>query len=336
MVQKNILLHTPVAEKVAGVYHTNGKDVWVMTHEWNSNNFFAYLVTNSGVDTVPIISSIGSVHSGITSDGNSVGYLKFSPNGKKIVSLQSESSVVELFDFNDSTGVVSNGMTLPVAYSYAYGASFSPNNSRLYISYFGTGGGSPQPGKLFQYDLLAGTPQDIINSQTLIYASSGYWYCGLQNGADRKIYLSRINLTFNDGTTLGAINYPNKLYASCSFLENDLYLSGKYCRYGLPNFIESYFNCDTCAVELNGIQEIGNYSIKIFPNPVSSILYIQSPTDLLKSIELYNLFGIKIYDNLYSSTKNIGIDISPFTKGIYFIKIISVRETLIKKIIVTN
>lgn len=157
--QKNILLHTPVAEKLAGIHHTNGTDVWVVTHEWNSNNFLAYLVTSYGVDTVPVVSSIGSIHSGsLQAPFIPAGYLKFSPNGKKLVSMKGGGNQeIELFDINDSTGSVSNSITLASGGNlYPYGASFSPDNLRLYVSYACGGGNGPLlPGKIYQYNLIA-------------------------------------------------------------------------------------------------------------------------------------------------------------------------------------
>ncbi|MEJ7658855.1 MAG: hypothetical protein WKG07_04105 [Hymenobacter sp.] len=57
----NLLLLTPVAEKLAAVRHANGRDVWVLAHRWHSNAFVAYLVTAEGVQAAkPILSNVGS------------------------------------------------------------------------------------------------------------------------------------------------------------------------------------------------------------------------------------------------------------------------------------
>ena len=59
---KNIALFNPVTEKQTAVRHENGCDLWVITHEYRTLNFRAYLVNDAWIDTTPVISSVGSVH----------------------------------------------------------------------------------------------------------------------------------------------------------------------------------------------------------------------------------------------------------------------------------
>jgi hypothetical protein len=47
--EKNILLHGNMAEKLAAVQHANGIDYWVVGHEYGSNVFHVYLLTEYGV-----------------------------------------------------------------------------------------------------------------------------------------------------------------------------------------------------------------------------------------------------------------------------------------------
>jgi len=35
---KNILLHDKVAEKITAIHHSNNQDVWILTHDWGSND----------------------------------------------------------------------------------------------------------------------------------------------------------------------------------------------------------------------------------------------------------------------------------------------------------
>lgn len=83
VIEKNTLLHPNSSEKASAVFHANGKDVWIIGHEWGNNNFFSYLLTKHGINKCPIINSIGYQYvssqysSGIASNQ---GFLKFSPN----------------------------------------------------------------------------------------------------------------------------------------------------------------------------------------------------------------------------------------------------------------
>ncbi|MBL7836208.1 MAG: hypothetical protein JNM67_01710, partial [Bacteroidetes bacterium] len=48
VIAKNLILHPNSSEKITAVYHGNGKDIWVVGHEYGNNKFFSYLLTNTG------------------------------------------------------------------------------------------------------------------------------------------------------------------------------------------------------------------------------------------------------------------------------------------------
>jgi len=77
---KNIPLHTPSTEKITAIKHANGIDFWVITHDWNSNDFLSFKVTAAGVNLVPVVSSVGNQHNGSTN--HAIGYLKASVMGQ--------------------------------------------------------------------------------------------------------------------------------------------------------------------------------------------------------------------------------------------------------------
>ncbi|NVO03354.1 MAG: hypothetical protein HXX09_11705, partial [Bacteroidetes bacterium] len=147
--QKNVALHNPVSEKISATFHSNNSNVWVLTHDWGSNAFYTYLVSPTGVDSTPVISNIGLPQSGGTL--NSIGYMKFSPDGTKIALCVFGTGDIEIFDFDASTGIVSNPIIFPTQYSWAYSIEFSPDNSRLYVSQ------ALIPRMLYQFNLNAGS-----------------------------------------------------------------------------------------------------------------------------------------------------------------------------------
>jgi hypothetical protein len=81
--EKNILVYTPTTESLGVTKHANGIDFWVVTHEWNNNNFNAHLLTASGLSSVPITTSIGLPISG-GSGFEAAGSIKLSPSGSKL------------------------------------------------------------------------------------------------------------------------------------------------------------------------------------------------------------------------------------------------------------
>ncbi|OWY25621.1 PKD domain-containing protein [Sphingobacteriales bacterium UPWRP_1] len=229
---KNVPLVAPTSEKVTAVKHNNNFDVWVITHEWDSDAFHAYLVTAAGVSASPVISNVGSVHTGgsIAPNGNSAGYMKASPLGNKLALAIKEMNLFEIFDFNSSTGAVSNAITTPATYTNAYGVEFSPDGTKLYASKYGFGG--PQ---IFQFNLQAGSNAAIVSSATLVGTSGSLFGGGLQLGTDGKIYFARF-----ESEWLGVINNPNTPGVACGYVDDGVNLNGKTSNFGLPNFVQSY------------------------------------------------------------------------------------------------
>ncbi len=221
VIQKNVLLKKGVTEKATAVAHANGVDVWIIIHESNSTAFNSFLLTSAGLNTTPVVSNVGPVY---TSD---IGYLKASPQGDKLASADFYMNSYSLFDFDNSTGVVSNMSQSPPNYMYAYGCEWSPDGTKLY-------GGRESSNELWQFDVSAGP--NVWNTATLIYLTSSQEFEALQLGPDGKIYCSRYQTAF-----LGVINDPDSLGAACNYVENGVDLLGRVCYLGLPNYNASIF-----------------------------------------------------------------------------------------------
>jgi WD40 repeat protein len=217
----NLLLIQPVAEKLTAVRHANGRDTWVLAHRWNSNAFVAYLVTADGVQSAkPIMSNVGSMNAG--PGRNAIGALKFSPDGKHLAaSLWKETNRFEIYDFDRSTGKVSNARGFG-PYPEAYGVEFSPDGSKLYGTCNGLGGGQTQ---LWQFDLKTKKP-------TLVGKSANRKVGALQRGPDGRIYVAR-----EDNPNLGIIQYPDSLGKACRYIDEGIKLGGRRSKLGLPNFV---------------------------------------------------------------------------------------------------
>tara|TARA_B110000046_G_scaffold86197_1_gene94280 strand:+ start:9135 stop:12989 length:3855 start_codon:yes stop_codon:yes gene_type:complete len=249
---KNINLLTPTTEKITAVLHQNGVDIWVITHGWNNNNFYAYLVSSSGVNTIPIISSVGTIVDGLTP--NSAGVLKISPDGKKIVICNAESHA-ELIDFNTANGTFNNPILLNTR-SGNYGAEFSPSGELLYVSNI------YNDSNINQYNLNAA---NISASETTIYALTDSFkaFGQLQLGPDNKIYVAN-----NLHNYLSIINSPNSLGLSCNYEHDAILLNPGSCNLGLPTFIQSYFFNTSIVYNNTCFGDTTNFSLAVAPDTV--------------------------------------------------------------------
>src|SRR5690606_24219149 len=111
VISLNNRLITPVSEKIVAVQHSNGTDMWVITHHWGSNAFYSYKITAAGVSTVPIISNAGLVTGGADSVGNYAGWMNISPDGSRLA-MANGLLAAELFNFDPAAGTVSNAVTI--------------------------------------------------------------------------------------------------------------------------------------------------------------------------------------------------------------------------------
>ena len=227
---KEVQLVPNACEKLTAVKHKNGKDVWVMAHGWCTQNFYCYLVTKDGVSKIPVMSKIGSIHcGGNTTDGNGIGYMKFSPDGSKLAAVIYQNNFWELYDFNNETGTLSNYRVIYTPQDkLGYGCEFSPNGKLFYISFYFTN-------EVYQYDVSFNNTADLMSSAVLVVQSLDKKMGALQNAIDGKIYVTK------NSEYLGCIPNPNVKGTGCGYIEDALYLDGGKPKLGLPNYITSYF-----------------------------------------------------------------------------------------------
>jgi len=139
-----------VGGKLTGTRHCNGTDYWVVIRDWSTNsttrNFQAYQVSSSGVSSSPVITSASTYSNNNYYDY--YGQMKISPNGKKLAlgnynyyynNQNQQYQAFELWDFDNSTGVISNSIALSTFtynsnnynYNIGWGVELSPDNTKL-------------------------------------------------------------------------------------------------------------------------------------------------------------------------------------------------------------
>ena len=327
VINKNDSLFLQSAEKITSVRHRNGMDYWVIGHPFNSDQFYTYLITSVGLNTTPVISTAGAFIGG--NIANMIGYLKSSPGGNKIANAIYGDDILEMLDFNDSTGVVSNPLTLATwtgqHSSGVYGVEFSPDNSKLYASII-------TPASVVQYDLLAGSSSAIIASATTIGTSPLNFNGALQNGPDGRMYLTK----YGD-ISLACITNPNLTGTASNYVENFVSIAPATGTLGLPNFISTFFH----GLNVNTINHDYDYDqVLISPNPASGVMQINlgeiNHGDNMQ-LKIMNSIGETVYHETISplsSAKSITVPLQNFQKGIYLLSLFSNNKTEAKKFLV--
>ncbi|CAG0963172.1 hypothetical protein FLAV_00812 [Flavobacteriales bacterium] len=214
--QKNKLLYTPSTEGLTATYNCDKTGVWIMSHEYNTNNYVCYFLDATGINTTPIISSIGGIYTDFVS------YMRFSPNGKKFASFN-YGGLSELFDFKD--GLLSDFVNLPDG---GYGTCFSNDNSKLYFTRSGN--------TIIQFDINStNIPASLIVYYD-IYADNAT-YASISNAIDNTLIISSIGKD-----SISTIVNPNIILTSTIVNRFNISLDGKQSGIGITDFIQSYFN----------------------------------------------------------------------------------------------
>lgn len=285
VIEKNVILYDTTTEKLTAMRHSNGRDVWIISHQWLSDAFYAFLLTPEGLCHNPVISHIGSFHGQITYQGCIAG----SHDNRKLVNTLHKVPLgqhnIELFDFDNSTGVLSNTIEFlnyhPIG---VFGAEFSPDNTKLYISH-NLGGGE---GGIYQFDLSSGNSTEIITSGYAIpmdLNNDNIW--ALEIAPDGKIYIC----TQETNSYISTIDFPNERGVACNYVSHALYLEGHRGYLGLPQKVLPRKNLEIKANDQSVSQETFCLLDSIYmTSPVLSGINVELKWYIEENI-------ISVYDN---------------------------------------
>ncbi|MBP6430682.1 MAG: SprB repeat-containing protein [Ferruginibacter sp.] len=290
VIAKNIPLVTPTVieparrgfttEKLTATQDGNG-GYWVLAHgnttatrSSNGKRFYALHITpqsigtclNPSVDTSStsgnfVTTDIGTVYGKVATPVNNglVGQMKFSPTGSKVALAERTSGGIALFDFNLTTGVLSNNRSLmfPSPYnSYNYGIEFSSNEKYIYSTYTELINNNIYQTEVANFDL----PHSVVIGTEPNFAGS------LQLAKDGNIYVA--NKSF--GNQIGVITNAN--LASANYAANSIILpQGTYSHFSLPTMLHHTYctPCDTSSTTLittktDAISGQNNGTVNIF------------------------------------------------------------------------
>jgi large repetitive protein len=214
-----------------------GNAGWLIAHEYGNNNFRAYPITAQGIGA-PVISSIGSDHS-LQYPENAQGYMK-QTGGNIVVALSSPgvSNVVELFDFNNGSGAVTNFRQIDLMQpsGQVYGVEISGN--RLFATTRPT---LAEPNSMLHEFVLDTISNTFERVGTIPVVTATGALGAIERGPDGQTYVA-----INGSGSLGTITVAGDFVTPSTLNENGFALSPTVppggtptSTFGLPNFIQS-------------------------------------------------------------------------------------------------
>jgi hypothetical protein len=333
---------------LACVRHANGRDWWVVGHEFLSDTFVTALFTP---DTAFIVhkQQIGAFQ-GITgtsfTGGGAGNAMRFNSSGSQLVRGSGE-GLIELYSFDRCTGLLSNVRTInPSSTSsnnfYMYDIAYSQNGRFVYAPIIGS---SPIQGSwaiLYQYDLLEldtslirAEVSKCVNMSGQFVGSSSF----LSLAPDGKIYVNTYSISnyCRDSSYLSVINDPDVKVPACNFQFNGLYMDTlAILNPGLPHHPDYTIGpidgspCDTLGLDeyppivysANSLQSEPVFVV--YPNPAKDYLMISGKElESVQQVRLYSVQGRLLLSSepeWLSGSQQI-LRIQGFNPGIYFLEL---------------
>ena len=211
----------------------------VITHEYGTNSFVGFQVTENGIFG-PFFISGGSVHSRSSLESGE-GYLKFNPSGDKLaVALKTPAAnTVEVFDYIDSTQELVNALEITLPESpgthSVYGLEYSNGGSKLFISVNG-------PDSRIYEVRIDSADQDFAQASLRQVNADGDG-AGQSFGAIQFAPTGQILVAVDGATSLGTILAAEDTAQSAFILAGFSLATSDgstvRSRLGLPNFAQS-------------------------------------------------------------------------------------------------
>lgn len=326
VIQKNtVLLNDSLVEgRIIGCKHANGRDWWLVVHQYHSGMIYRYLITPQGISG-PVMQDL------FTPRNVYFGQALFSQQGDKFAYYEPFGDL-DIFDFDRCTGDFSNFTHIDINDSaFAGGAAFSASGRYLYVS---------SVNYIYQFDMNA---SNIDSSKVVVGIYDGYQ----EQGFYQNFYLSalapdgKIYTNCGDGSKyFHVINSPDNAGLACDFVQRGLPLP-RWNAFTIPNYPNYFLGAEgstVCDSLPNGISDItGPIEVfSVFPNPVGDLLFVNNLTkESVKEISIVNSLGQTKATQFTSINggQYLQIDLSELAAGIYYVQMKSAERIVTRKVI---
>ncbi|MBK8845129.1 MAG: T9SS type A sorting domain-containing protein [Bacteroidetes bacterium] len=335
----NLVLNDSMTESFfSAVKHGNGRDWWLVKLQRNTNSYFKFLVTPTGITMST--QALGPIGESATYEGQSA----FSQDGRYYARVDTrldttwitDTSQVVLMEFDRCTGTFSNLIVDLIDSGYVGGVAFSPNNKFLYVA---TGL------HIYQYNLQDGS--NMVNTKKIIATYDGYaspfansWATFWQMfvGADKKIYC----ITQSQSDNMTVINQPDLFDTLCDAQPHSFHfgiLNSRTCpnwpNYELGPEIGSI--CDSLGLAQHEV--ITSMGLQLFPNPANGFynIHYSIPGNTTALATVYDVSGKKIEQhNLYGHFSNLQVSTAMYTPGLYVVNVSCNNVSESKRVLVVE
>jgi len=298
--------------------HANGKDWWLLKQSGDSNIIYKFLFTQDSVYDFGFQKFIEPIWGIWDIKGQST----FSNDGTQYATAVQGKNNGEIFTahFDRCSGMLSSPKVIvrPIGSQYdpndttikeqiPSGLAYSPNGKFIYVCGLSN---------IYQFDIDSSTWYHVAGMDTSYQKFQDY--LTIYQGNDDKLYIGNFGGTSKQ---MSRIDNPDVKGVGCNFCPRCLRFDtlGTYAYAGTPPCMPNYAlgkdtinNCWPLSNEQLAISP-NREQLKVYPNPVNSVLYMQTTSKLKR--ELYSYTG-----QLLFTTAENKIDLSRYPRGLYFVK----------------
>lgn len=280
---KDIILDTLLNSTMQATQHANGVDWWLVVGKYESDEYYSILLTEEGVSEI-------NLHSwGKYYDETFSGQSVFSPDGQHFAQVVTDEQSVQMWRFDNSTGVLSDHTAYNIAPSGGddnpYGCAFSPNSRFLYVSSLS---------HLRQIDLCNYEDLDVelidVWDGTIEFVYRLYFGRQMLT-PDKRIIIVPYG---NGHRSFSIIHAPNEKGKACLFDQHSLQADTLTTNGGndvsvFPHFRRYPTYGGDCSIVAVTEKELGSEAFTVYPNPVSAgeILHFSTAA----SGQVYDVLG---------------------------------------------
>ena len=326
VIQKNMILlnDSLIPGRLTACKHSNGRDWWLVAHQYNSGMVYKYLITPQGISG-PMMQDL------LTTRDIWFGQALFSRLGDKFAYYEPYGDL-DIFDFDRCTGNFTNFVHIDLNDSaFAGGAAFSASGRYLYLS---------SVNYIYQFDMLA---SNIDSSKVVVGIYDGY----REQGFYQNFYLSalapdgKIYINCGDGSKyFHVINSPDSSGLACDFVQRGLPLP-RWNAFTIPNYPNYFLGAEggtLCDSLPTGISDIKSSieAFTVFPNPVKDYVFVnQSSKEPIVEISVVNSLGQidPIQFALINSGQYLQVNMAGFASGIYYLQMRTAKKIITKKLV---
>ena len=228
VVSSNNTLFVKSTERIAIQGGGNGGPATLVAHEYGTNRFRAYPITEQGIGN-QVISSVGSEHE-IGNENDARGQMKFGGDSTGAIIAVAVDGAVEVFNFDTETLEVSEPVTIDFAgRGQPYGVEIASDSSGNTVLYVSTDTGIY--GATINRPVTEGQNIPVV---PVSGANSGP-YGAIQQGPDGQIYVAQPGQN-NIGSLNPNPNDPANSNYNAAALPDGL-PNGAVSGYGLPTYV---------------------------------------------------------------------------------------------------